>query len=70
MTDRLKAWLDEDGGVGHANWAKALAALRAVVELHARNGYGFCDECSVYGEYTAEWPCSTIRAVEKEVLGD
>jgi hypothetical protein len=71
MTDRLKEWLDGEGQVGHANWGKALAALRAVVELHttgnatlglppsAQPRCGCCRE---------EWPCSTRRAIEKEVL--
>ena len=40
-------------------------AIRAVVELH-RNVDGACWECqdSIYHEF----PCPTIRAIEKELL--
>ena len=81
MTDRLKAWLDEPysemsvSEIDTRNF-EALAALRAVVELHrgqeSTYGVGYtsqqerivmcvgCDE---------EWPCETIRTIEKEVFG-
>jgi len=69
MTD-LEMWLDDEVEEGQASLLKALAALRAVVELHApsvnlRDGlpYEYCPECGGVG-----WPCPTIRAVEKEVL--
>jgi hypothetical protein len=69
MTDRLKEWLDVEGQVGHANWGKALAALRAVVELHSLcmegdplRSTGRCRHCDEV------YPCPTIRAIEKEVL--
>jgi hypothetical protein len=49
----------------------ALAALRAVVELHHETeigeGYSWqtTKSCADCGE---EYPCETIRAIEKEVL--
>ena len=40
------------------------AALRAVVELH-RNVDGACWECQ--DAFYHEYPCPTIRAIEKEL---
>lgn len=41
---------------------KICSALRAVVELHyQQNEDGYCDVCPDY-----EYPCRTIRAIEKE----
>lgn len=51
-------WVDKDEMHLRSN------ALRAVVELH-RNVDGACWECqdAIYHEY----PCPTIRAIEKEL---
>ncbi|MDZ4233742.1 MAG: hypothetical protein U1C73_08255 [Dietzia sp.] len=38
------------------------SALRAVLDLHKRNSFGECDECSV--EPVDRYPCPTVRAVE------
>lgn len=47
-----------------------LDALRAVVELHAPDdgaGYARCDGClNAWGE-SAEWPCSTVQAIAREL---
>ncbi len=48
-------------------------ALRAVVELHKPyplkphkpDGVLVCQECTDYS--TANWPCATIKAIEKEL---
>jgi len=53
--------------ISHYNYMEAgdlIKALRAVVELH-RNVDGACWECqdAIYHEY----PCPTIRAIEKEL---
>ena len=48
-------------------------ALRAVVELHKPypskphkpDGVLLCTECTDYS--TANWPCATIQAIEKEL---
>ena len=40
-------------------------ALRAVVELHKSDDAGFCSEC--FGTPYVTYPCSTIRAIEKEL---
>jgi hypothetical protein len=50
------------------------AALNAVVELHKPypskphkpDGVLYCQECTDYS--TANWPCSTIKAIEKELV--
>lgn len=49
-----------------------VAALRAVVELHAPVEDGFaarrwidCRGCDSQGE-PADWPCSTVRAIARE----
>jgi len=43
-------------------------ALRAVVELHADNGFGDCRHCQgLYGMGEA-YPCPTIQAIEKELV--
>jgi hypothetical protein len=51
-------------GLKWDNGSPYLDALRAVVELH-RNVDGACWECqdAIYHEY----PCPTIRAIEKEL---
>jgi hypothetical protein len=56
-----------DWKLSHYNYMEAgdlIKALRAVVELH-RNVDGACWECqdAIYHEY----PCPTIRAIEKEL---
>ncbi|MBB0990067.1 hypothetical protein G6009_00995 [Dietzia sp. SLG510A3-30A2] len=38
-----------------------VAALRAVLDLHRRNDFGECDECSV--EPVDRYPCPTVKAV-------
>ena len=40
-------------------------ALRAVVELHKPDDAGFCSDC--FGTPYVTYPCSTIRAIEKEL---
>ena len=43
-------------------------ALRAVVELHKPDG-GLCNHCEegfIMGSIPVVYPCSTIRAIEKE----
>lgn len=67
MTDRLKEWLDNHLAWNDEDVDVAVAALRAVVELHKPHplhGW-YCIECEDSG---AGWPCRTIRAIEKEVL--
>ncbi len=79
MTDRLKEWLDDQDGPSGYNLRaslagqKALAALRAVVELHSPVGQGRYRVCGHCGDERAEagppfWPCYTVRAIEKEVF--
>jgi hypothetical protein len=83
MSD-LQKWLDEAQGFVplEDDWAtmyerakreeenhrKALAALRAVVELHKKDCDNPDDDCGcrVCGGFG--YPCPTIRAIEKEVL--
>jgi hypothetical protein len=70
MTD-LQKWLNKPYGemtvseIDTRNFA-ALAALRAVVELHQPipefPGEAPCKDCEWI------WPCPTIRRIEKEVL--
>jgi hypothetical protein len=68
VSDPLKAWLDEqEGPLGYnvrasISGKKALAALRAVVELHERDSSYSCGLCQTRSK------CLTIRAIEKEVL--
>ena len=45
--------------------SKSTSALRAVVELHKPDDAGFCSEC--FGTPYVTYPCSTIRAIEKEL---
>jgi hypothetical protein len=73
VTDRLKAWLDEQDRTlpsESRDWYKANRALRAVVELHKEIGEhpiarydNYCISCHL------PMPCPTIRAIEKEVFG-
>jgi hypothetical protein len=72
VTDRFKAWLDKPysemslGEIGDRDF-NALAALRAVVELHRLTPemqWG-----NVCGHCFKDWPCPTIKAIEKEVFG-
>jgi hypothetical protein len=46
-------------------------ALKAVVELHKPDDKGGCAGCPPDREYfyesMKEWPCPTIRAIEKEL---
>lgn len=62
--------------IEHYNWVEAndlIRALRAVVELHKpyeskpHKPYStlYCTECTDYS--TANWPCATIQAIEKEL---
>ena len=44
---------------------QALAALRAVVELHAPTQFGQFTWCSIC--YKRSWPCSTIQAITREL---
>ena len=54
--------------------AEPVKALRAVVELHKpyeskpHKPYStlYCTECTDYS--TANWPCATIQAIEKELI--
>ena len=62
LLDRIaQAGLEPHGNVMPTH---LVLSLRAVVELH-RNVDGACWECqdSIYHEY----PCPTIRAIEKEL---
>ena len=60
--DELLAKIDYD--IEGNPYDEYMSALRAVVELH-RNVDGACWECqdSIYHEF----PCPTIRAIEKEL---
>ncbi len=66
--DELLIRLDDYGYGG-----PPLNALRAVVELHKPyplkphkpDGVLVCQECTDYS--TANWPCATIKAIEKEL---
>jgi hypothetical protein len=83
VTDRLRAWLDEqDGPLGYnvrgtVSGRKALRALRAVVGLHRgrESTYVGCSTTSqeerivMCAECDEEWPCATIKAIEREVFG-
>ena len=44
--------------------AQSIHALRAVVELHKSEGFGGPERCRVDGSH---YPCSTIKAIEKEL---
>ena len=47
--------------------AEPVKALRAVVELHKSNDDGLtCNECTA--SETEWYPCSTIQAIEKELV--
>jgi hypothetical protein len=46
--------------------AKAVQALRAVVELHKPDG-SLCNACSHDTEILETYPCSTIQAIEREL---
>jgi hypothetical protein len=69
MTDRLTKWLDIPYR-SEEREAQALRALRAVVGLH-QNKPGvykfFCQACEYRSNIA---PCPTIRAIEKEVIGE
>ena len=79
MTAPLKEWLGEQDGddLNGSAGKKVLEALRAVVELHQSVGItvepvveGIVVVDQVPVERCAcgwEWPCPTIRAIEKEV---
>lgn len=44
--------------------AAADSAVRAVLALHADDGYGFCDHCTeVSGDIAIPWPCDTVVTV-------
>ena len=63
--DRAWKQYESDAGDFIGGWVyEAFQALRAVLELH-RNVDGACWECqdSIYHEF----PCPTIRAIEKEL---
>ncbi len=62
--DELLARIKEGQWVDKDEMHRRSTALRAVVELH-RNVDGACWECqdAIYHEY----PCPTIRAIEKEL---
>jgi len=55
--------------------AQSIHALRAVVELHKPSQENYtgeigcvgCDVNSEYGTWQEEYPCPTIRAIEKEL---
>jgi hypothetical protein len=77
VTDRLKAWLDEQDRTlpsESRDWYKAARALRAVVELHKpvesdSGPYGYwCAYCHNEDGEPNFYPCATIRIIEKEVL--
>ena len=47
--------------------AKAVQALRAVVELHKPTDDGMCGKCLGLAADWVTYPCSTIQAIEKEL---
>ena len=54
---------------------KALGALRAVLELHRPEGEMgvdalWCSECVRYDGGMALWPCPTVQAITRELLGE
>lgn len=56
----------KDAGLG------SLVALRAVVELHKpelhqNDNVEWCVQCSSFSYRYVEYPCPTIRAIEKEL---
>ena len=68
------------GSDGYYHNAQELKALRAVVELHKPNKYGWCSHCAedeCWGCHTwgsddncgcmPKYPCPTIQAIEKEL---
>ena len=74
--DELLFYIDEEAMLGQKEWK----AFRAVVELHKpvmafTGGYDVeenplyaeqCNECSSNG-FSQEYPCQTIKAIEKEL---
>ena len=68
MSD-LQKWLDEERAIWTSTERQALAALRAVVELHKPvlgfGGPGTSEDCN---HCHVAYPCPTIRAIEKAVL--
>lgn len=67
--DELRDYIDKFDAAGMVN-ESAIKALRAVVELHSpspipwdKENILVCDGC---GEI--DYPCPTIRAIEKELL--
>ena len=71
MNERLKAWLDYQDRVvpGDEDAGAMIAALRAVVELHKPYAGKHGTACTA-GGCDNWWPCPTIQAIEKEVLGE
>ncbi len=68
MSERLKAWLDEYQHGRDERLGPALRALRAVVDLHRLTPemqWG-----NVCGHCFKDWPCPTIKAIEREVFGE
>ena len=71
LLDRIaQEGLKPDGNVLNT---RLILAFRAVVELHKpyeskpHKPYStlYCNECTDYS--TANWPCATIQAIEKEL---
>ena len=80
ISDRLDKWITDSEEVldavneGHLDpdaftddrAGRALAALRAVLDLHVEHqDTGKCDECTVapYSVHSVPWPCPTVRAI-------
>ena len=76
--DELRDYIDKFDAAGMVK-EPAVAALRAVVELHkateatppwAYEKYLACSVCEIHtndGAYFAEYPCPTIQVIEKEL---
>jgi hypothetical protein len=80
--DHLEPWT-KDGWLGWSTDLLALPELRALIaerdelrgvvgrvrEIHADNGYGYCEECSYSSDAGAPgamtpWPCPTAHALD------
>lgn len=56
--------------------ARATAALQAVLDLHSKDRWGDCSECSDWGDcsecadsWSPVWPCPTAQALIEQIEG-
>jgi len=69
LDQKIRAYLDHQEECGwHHDWPESLAALRAVLDLHAPDAHPLalqdvkCKGCATHVTFT-EWPCATVRAL-------